>query len=284
MSLLVTNVQRFCIHDGPGIRTTIFLKGCSLNCPWCANPETKSKCIEYYLDDKKCVAKESYCDINPSCSVLKKCPLGEEDYIKCVSKSIVRFGEIYDEDRLLDIISRDECYYVGGGGVTFSGGEPLLQLVHVNSFLKKLSDLYSICIETSLCAPLESLSSVYKNIDLFYIDVKTLVREDLHSIGGNLDVFLNNLYFLKNNGYADKMIFRIPYVPNISDKHDNILLLNSLIKDIGPRSVQVFKLHNLAKTKYNLMGKEYSIPQINDVSFFSFINSIKCSDVQILEF
>ena len=139
--MLITNIQRFSLHDGPGIRTTIFLKGCSLRCPWCANPENIKPYPEKYYKD------------------------GIEGI----------YGKNYTYDEVYNEIIKDRAFYDENGGVTFSGGEALLYVNEILPLLEKLKkERITIAVETCLFIPTENLRRVIPYIDYFYVDMKIL--------------------------------------------------------------------------------------------------------------
>ena len=260
-SIVVGNIQHTCFHDGPGIRTTVFLKGCSIRCPWCANPENLSSSIEYTCDSNIC----NY----------KKCPYGNKCYgitstqqqLKnnldiCPLSAIKATGFKISIDnlfnKLISINNHD--------GITFSGGEPLLQsknLALLASLLKK--ENINLCIETSLFATDEQLNDVIDYFDYFIVDIKILnafnCKKILH---GNIDQYYKNVdtLFKKNK----KIIFRIPVADKVVFNDENIDLIINMLKKYKPLEVELFKLHNLAKKKYHALGLDYidNIPISDD--------------------
>ena len=169
--LRVTNIQSGCVYDGPGVRTTVFLKGCSLHCPWCCNPETISYEKQWFIDDRKCVSRQGLCSelCNPCVRLngvrsIHSCPYGVAE---------PAFHD-YSPEKLLEILLKDnELYKESHGGVTFSGGEPLLQseeLVNLLNLLKGFG--IHIAIETTLFASTEALAVVLPYVDFYIIDLK----------------------------------------------------------------------------------------------------------------
>jgi pyruvate formate lyase activating enzyme len=205
--MLITNIQRSSFHDGPGVRTTVFLKGCALNCPWCANPETISSTPEYFYDVSLCVRQGNICICDDNCPILTSTPI---DGFQCPAKAISVFGTYYSDDDLYSELMKDSVYYSNGGGVTFSGGEPFLQLYAAANLLKKLkSEHIHLCVETSLFAPLERFSAVCDYFDLFYVDLKVLSKNRCKTLlGGNIELFFKNLDTLFS--VTNRVIFRIP--------------------------------------------------------------------------
>ena len=150
MKMRLTAIQRFCLHDGPGIRTTVFLKGCTLRCPWCSNPEN----ISYEIQTGK-------------------------------SKTV--YGLDMDIDEIVRICLKDKAYYEENGGVTVSGGEALLQADEVAVLFDKLhSENIGCCIETSLMAPVENLNKLIDITDYWFVDMKLLDAANASSAGSTL--------------------------------------------------------------------------------------------------
>lgn len=221
--LKVSNIQRVCFHDGPGIRTTIFFSGCPLRCPWCANPETSLFNKKYFLN--KDVLEEVY--------------------------------KIYTIDELEYIILKDKFLYKAEGGVTFSGGEPLAQSKNLSVLMKRLKEKnINITIETSMYASEQSVKDVIDYIDLFIIDIKILNQEKaLEILNGKVQEFLDNIemIFKKNK----KVIFRIPLINPYITNEENKNAIYDFLNKYKPLKVEIFKGHNLGKEKYKKLGLEY---------------------------
>lgn len=243
MSVRITNVQHFCLHDGPGIRTTVFLKGCNLNCPWCANPE----CISHDIE-------------------------GE-------------FGQDISIEELEEEILKDKPYYeLNDGGVTFSGGEPLLQIKELKVLLVSLNnqDIH-VCFETALFVNKDLLKLAIPYVDEFIVDVKVLTQDKCKSIiGGNVSVYLENLKLLFSE--EKSVTFRIPVCKPVLD-YKNINLILELISEYSPSNVEIFKVHNLARDKYAKLNKEFYFSDVGDEELNSLFNEIKriFPEVSILE-
>lgn len=228
MTIRITNIQHFSLHDGPGIRTTVFLKGCNLKCPWCANPE-------------------------------------------CISSEIQgEFGYDISLDKIEKEILKDKPFYETGGGVTFSGGEPLLQINNLESLLKSLKNKkINICFETALFVPEKYLKKAKKYSDEFIVDIKMVdSRNCKEVIGGQINQFLNNLKLLD----LEKTTFRIP-VTKFSLKDTELIL--DLLKKYKPKHLEIFELHNLAKSKYEILNKEQYYEKIEDKQINEFYEKLK---------
>lgn len=224
MKVLISNIQRFSLHDGPGIRTTVFFMGCPLNCPWCCNPENKTQQIKEYVDEYG--NKKTY-------------------------------GKYYSLDELKIEVLKDLPFYKSNGGVSYSGGEALIQLKDVKSLLKDLNELnVHQCLETTLCTSTDLLKEVIDFIDLFYVDLKILNKYEFKSkLNGNLDLLYSNLDYLKSKN--KKFIFRIPLVKDYTLNEENIEQIKNIIKKYKPLYFEFFSVHNLAKNKYNNLNLKY---------------------------
>ena len=249
MKVRVSNIQRFCLHDGPGIRTVVFLKGCNLRCPWCANPENMEYDFTDYADDNE--------------------------------KKIIGYDiEAID---LFDEIMKDKEYYkLNNGGITFSGGEPLLQIKALEPLLKKLKDNdVTIAIETDLQVDSELVRIALKYVDEFIVDIKILDK-DLNTkvLKGNLDFYIQNVEFLCKNNKID--IFRIPLSYEYTFTKKNQELVLNFLKEYRCKKVEIFKIHNLAKNKYKAINREFT--EFRDVDYddiIKFYNKLKILNVNV---
>lgn len=251
--ILVGNIQRLCVNDGPGIRTTVFLKGCSLRCPWCSNPENILMKPQNYIDNE-------------------------------VEKI---FGEYYTVDELKKIILKDKLYYDEDGGVTFSGGDPLLQSNQLVSLFKELSkESINICVETSLFIPNNNLLDIIDYVDLFYVDIKILDKEKCkRELKGDIDEYLKNIDTLFR--HKKRLIFRVPLVDEYTNNDLNIELIIDLLKKYKPIKVELFSVHNLGEKKYKLLNLKYTkFRQISDEEIVKIKEriekeNIKCDIIKI---
>lgn len=250
MKVRVSNIQRFCLHDGPGIRTVVFLKGCNLCCPWCANPENIDYDFTEYYDE----------------TTLEKKIIGYD----------IEAMDLYEE------IMKDSQYYeLNNGGVTFSGGEPLLQIKRLEPLLKKLKDNnINIAIETDLQVPTELVEIALKYVDEFIIDIKILNKEINYKVlKGDIDLYLKNaeLVCKKRN-----VVFRIPLSNEYTLTFENQKLILEFLKKNPGNMVQIFKIHNLAENKYKAIGKEMMhFSSVNDDDVLKFYERIKDIGVQV---
>lgn len=220
-NLVVTNIQRMCFQDGPGIRTTVFTKGCSIHCPWCSNPENISFSPEVY----------------------------EKDSIQGI------YGREYTAAELEYILLKDKDFWGEDGGVTFSGGEALMQVDALMDILIRLKELHvHVALETALFVPGENLQRVLPYIDYVITDLKSLERHVCREVlGGDLTTYLDNIQKLYLSGKL-RMI-RIPCCKEYTFTEDNKQLMTEFLCRYQDVPVQVFAIHELGEKKYQSLGK-----------------------------
>ncbi len=261
MSITISNIQRMCMQDGPGIRTTVFLKGCSIHCPWCSNPENLGKKKQYFYREINCIKNDNTCSLNPECIILKnKTDLYkldcDSDSITCKVQAIGVYGKEYSVGELHQVLTKDQKYWGHQGGVTFSGGEALLSMKELEPLMQLLkNDHVHLAMETSLFAHQELLKLALKYIDFFYVDVKILEQTECRNIlGGDVTQYLENIELLISEN-TKKVIFRIPCSDMFTLTVRNIKLLKEFLLRYRNIPVEIFPLHNLAKSKYESLSK-----------------------------
>ena len=252
--IIITNIQRFSLSDGPGIRTTIFLKGCSLKCPWCANPENINFEIEEYnYENQK-----------------------------------GKYGYIIEENELYNIIKKDIKYYENGGGVTFSGGEPLFQVKKMKNLLEKLKkEKINICFETSLFVPKKYLELAINYADEFIVDLKILDKDMCKDVlNGEIEQYYKNIKYIFENFKSEKIVFRIPITLEYVLNNNYVKLYLDFIKKYKPKKVEIFRLHHLGDKKHKTLNKEiFDFKYVPDEKIKEFKNELeKYTKVEILDF
>lgn len=229
---LITDIQRFSVHDGPGIRTTVFFKGCNMRCAWCHNPETISLEPEVLIDPDKCI----HCG---------KCAEG------CFSGARRTVGIVMQAREVLQQVMLDHQYYGETGGVTFSGGEPTLQSAFLSEMLDLAHDNGLHCaMESNMLTSPETLKLILPKLDLLMCDIK-MFDHTLHhrwtGVGNN--VILRNIKYAGQSGTP--MIVRIPMIGGINDTEDNIMQTASFLKAFpGLLYLEFLPYHPLGLSKH----------------------------------
>ena len=251
MNGVVFDIKEFSLNDGEGIRTTVFMKGCPLSCIWCHNPEGLSHKRELYIKKASCTG----------CGLCKK-PCGHDDCKEfgrclhiCPQDLVSVVGKEWESEELAKkLLSQADFLSSVGGGVTFSGGEPLLQHEFVTDVLEKLEGRLHRAIETSGYAEKEVFERVISNCDFVYMDLK-LFDNEAHKTycGVGNEKILKNAEALKNSGV--KYTFRVPLVPNITDTDEN---LGAIAKFVGDSPVELLPYNRLAPAKYENAGRKFT--------------------------
>ncbi len=265
----ISQIQRFSLGDGPGIRTTLFLKGCPLHCPWCHNPETipSKPLLMLYLSIctscGKCAlvcqnaahgfteAGEHVIDRN-ACIACGKC------VDECSHRAIEINGKEMSVEELMKIIKEDEDFYIASdGGVTLSGGEPLMQGEFAIQIAKACKENnIDVLIDTSAQASIDILKGIRQYADKFYIDLKAATDEDYKSVtGGSLRKVLDAIAYLVNS-HADVTV-RIPVIPEHNQSIEYMEKMAQLLRPTGVKKVDLLPFHSLCKSKYDALGLKF---------------------------
>jgi glycyl-radical enzyme activating protein len=268
----IFNIQRFSIHDGPGVRTTVFFKGCNLKCKWCHNPESKSFKSEIEFYPQRCIGCGVCYKVCPNCAheideslvhrvnrtKCEGCLLCTET---CYANAIVGVGKTVDTDYLLKAIVTDELYYKNSkGGVTFSGGECMLQIDFLAEILMECKERgIHTAVDTAGHLPWSSFQKILSVTDLFLYDIKAADRDRHEQLTGvKNDLILQNLKMLSELG---KQIFvRIPYVIGFND--DQIEKIGEILKPLNIAKVELIPYHKLGNSKYTALDMENELLNI----------------------
>ena len=248
MKATIFEIKRFAVHDGDGIRTTVFFKGCPLRCVWCHNPEGLSHTPELAFYEHKCIG----------CGECKKDGFTVED---CLGEARVPYGREVSVDELLPILLEDRDFYErSGGGVTLSGGECLMQADFCVELLRRLKENgISTAVDTSGFASRAAFDKVIPYTDVFLYDLKAY-DEDVHirCTGQSNKIILENLLYLDSLGKSVEI--RIPYVPGYNDTEmEKIAAFLAELKNIV--RVRVLPYHSYAASKYKALGIQNTLPE-----------------------
>lgn len=276
---LVANIEPFALHDGPGIRTVVFMKGCPLRCLWCSSPHTQNRVSEVLYNEDKC---------NKCGTCVKVCPkkavqISDEDMIlidrercdgcgvcanNCPSQALEISGTSYTVDELFDEIEKDIPFYRrSGGGLTVGGGEPLAQADFVRAFLNR-------CKKQHIHTAMESCGLALKTIwieiiellDLLYVDIKHM-DEDAHIkvTGASNRLILANI---QKAAERVPLIIRIPVIPGLNDDRDNLARTAQFAGTLGHNllRIELLPFHNLGEDYYRKLGRKYPLSDTSEPS------------------
>lgn len=295
-SARIFNIQRFSIHDGDGIRTTVFFKGCPLSCRWCHNPESLSNKMELLYDAHKCTlcgnciskCTSNALSINNSTIVRNEnCTLCHQCILYCSSQIREIVGRDISLEELLKEVKKDSVFYEESlGGVTLSGGEPMMQIDFVEQFVSLLhKERISVAIDTSGALPFRYFERVAPYVDIFLYDIKH-TSTTLHKQYTGVDnvQILSNLVALSK--IHQNIYVRMPIIEGFNCNVEHINSVISLLKETTIKKIFLLPYHNIASHKYSKLGVEYrddnlSVPSQEKLNLFSELLTTNGFDVSI---
>ncbi len=272
----IFNIQHYSVHDGPGIRTMVFLKGCPLQCRWCSNPESQEKYPELAYNSKKCIG------LHECGACIKACPHGAIQELEnnkihilrencqqcfrcagaCPSTALHVFGMLKSVDEILKIVEADGAFYSrSGGGMTISGGEPFLQADFVIALLREAKRRkIDTAIETSGYTYWAIVKKACKYLDTILFDIKCI--EDQKHIAFTQvsnQIILDNFKKICDYFPEISVIVRTPVIPGFNDTNEAILAIVNLVKDKPNVRYEILPYHRLGQPKYEYLGREYTL-------------------------
>jgi pyruvate formate lyase activating enzyme len=281
----IFDIKKYSVHDGPGIRTTVFLKGCPLKCVWCHNPEGQKTSAEMMFFSDRCAACGTCVPICPNQAIAleagspdmrrayeihtlrEKCTVCGECVEACPQGAREIAGRVATSDELIDEIMKDVVFYdSSGGGVTFSGGEPLLQPDFLLALLRecKAREIHT-AVDTCGFVEWETLSAIVPYADLILYDLKCMdAGMHFELTGRRNEVILENLTRLSRT--HSNLVVRFPLIPGINDNEENILSTGEFLSSLrgegrSPR-IDVLPYHRTGIGKYERLGRVYSMPNV----------------------
>ena len=271
---VVFDVQRFSIHDGAGIRTLVFVKGCSLRCVWCCNPESQTPATELTVSPARCIRCGLCVEACPHLAMAfnpngncapdrSRCQICGMCVDACPSGACALRGRAVTVDELLREVERDMLFYrASGGGVTVSGGEPLLQAAFVAEFLAACRQQgIHTAIETCGYAPWEDFAQVLAYTDLTLFDVKHPDAEAHRRLTGvGNEVIMANLR--RAAATHARIILRMPLIPEYNADADTVRAVARLARTLGISELHLIPYHGLGEAKYRSLGREYALADL----------------------
>ncbi|MGT2844710.1 glycyl-radical enzyme activating protein [Streptococcus hongkongensis] len=228
---IVFNIQHFSIHDGPGIRTTVFLKGCPLLCPWCANPESQKR--------------------------------EPENMLKADGQSYETVGQVKTIDQIMEEVLKDRDFYEeSGGGLTLSGGEIFAQFAFAKEILAKAKEegLHT-AIETTAYTNHSRFVELIQYVDFIYTDLKHYDNSRHREVTGVAnDVIIKNIHYAFKSGKT--IVLRIPIIPHFNDSLEDAEAFSKLFNDLDINQVQLLPFHQFGENKYKLLGRDYTMSDV----------------------
>ena len=263
MKATIFDIERNSLVDGPGIRTTVFFKGCNLHCAWCHNPESQSKNIQMMFYASKCVSCGNCKEKCPNS--LEKCDLCGNCTIFCAHGAREICGKEYTVDEVMSEILKDKLFYeASGGGVTFSGGECMLQIDFLLELLKacKAEGIHT-AVDTAGHIPYEYFEKIFPYTDLFLYDFKCFDTETHKKYTGvGNELILQNLARLLKEKVP--LWIRIPIIPDVNDSEDEIKSILGFITENGKaEKIELLPYHTMGEHKYAAIGKavqKFTVP------------------------
>jgi pyruvate formate lyase activating enzyme len=275
----VFNIQHYSVHDGPGIRTIVFLKGCPLRCRWCCNPESQIAAPELAYNPNKCIGS-SEChrckDVCPTGGISvgdngkividrTRCAACFQCVEACPSKAMHVFGREMSVAEVIKIVEADNAFYSrSGGGLTISGGEPLMQPAFTLELIKEsLRRRIDVTIETCGFADWQHLAEVARHLKLILFDIKSLNAEKHKSYTGvSNERILANFKRLRSEFPDLHILVRIPLIPGLNDTEEEIAEILGFLQGMQNITYELLPYHRMGQSKYEFLGRPYPMADV----------------------
>jgi pyruvate formate lyase activating enzyme len=270
----ITEIERFAIHDGPGIRTLVFIKGCPLKCLWCCNPESKHANVLLAYSVSKCTQCKACIEVCPENALQmienkividrQKCTLCGKCVDECPAEALELIGQEMSAQEVVDIVARDRVFYEkSSGGITLSGGEALAHPEFAAEVLRlcKSSNI-NTAVETCGFVPWESFEAVIPNLDVALFDIKhTNSLSHKQGTGAPNNLILENLKKLDETGIP--ITIRVPLIPGFNDSEENIIEVANIYLSLkNATRIDILPYHRLGTPKYAQIGEPYTLSNV----------------------
>ena len=277
MKATIFDIERNSFVDGPGIRTTVFFKGCNLKCKWCHNPESQAPEKEMMLYKDKCIGCGKCREVCPN--HLKKCDFCGKCELFCVADARRICGKEYTVDEVLSEILKDKSFYeTSDGGATFSGGECMLQIDFLCELLKKCKENgIHTAVDTAGNVPWKYFEFIIPYTDMFLFDVKC-ISENLHiaGTGASNRLIIENLMTL-SSVFKGSIFIRIPVIGSFNDTKEEMNKIKEFLNNINFDKIELLPYHNMGNNKYTALNRvlpDYIVPDKNKMDKFQKIFGI----------
>lgn len=271
-SALIFDMKRFAVHDGSGLRTTVFFKGCPLRCKWCQNPEGLSPKRRPIYFQNNCI----HCRICEQFSLENQITYQNdrpyfnleydgdfENLVRMCPSGAIRYdSEEYDIEKLIEKIKEDQVFFRNDGGVTFSGGEPLMQGEFLVEILKRCKEEgIHTAIETTMYGSFDLIKKVLPYLDLIYIDLKVFDEKEHEKLTGvSSQMIKKHIEYILKSEHKNKVIIRTPLIPSMTATDDNITAISNFLISIDLEvKYELLNYNPLASAKYELVDLEYGV-------------------------
>jgi len=268
---LVFDVKRYAIHDGPGIRTTVFLKGCPLACWWCHNPESQSPLVEMLFMENRCIACGACLEACERGALSRgmggpaadpsRCERCGACAAVCYAEARRMVGRETTVDEVMAEVERDAAFYEqSGGGVTFSGGEPLMQIEFLDALLRASKARgFHTALDTCGYAPWEAIDRVRARVDLFLYDLKVIDDARHRALTGvSNELILSNLAELSRRGHA--IFLRVAIIPGVNDNDDSLRAIGAFASHLpNLKEIDILPYNKLGADKYVRLDRAYKL-------------------------
>lgn len=273
LKAVIFDIQKFSVHDGPGIRTLVFFKGCPLRCLWCSNPESQQGEPQIVFYAEKCIRSNRCWQVCPAgalsvqdnCLKLDKklCNLCGRCVDACFADAWKIFGREMSVDDVMQEILKDLPFYrTSGGGVTFGGGEPLLYPDFVSAVARRCrAEFIHTAVETCGYVPWENIAKVLGDIDLFLFDIKHVDAQAHKKLcGRSNELILDNLKRLSQKSGVE-VVIRVPLIPTFNDSAENLKATAQMAASLGGniRRIDLLPYHRFGEKKYERLGRDYAL-------------------------